>query len=484
MTELAIEWAEKCQELPVEDPALDRTLKTNLATWQETCGSLDEANSVLDKAYRVVPFSYWVVPLYLQFLSRHDYIDQIYRILEDLNYRLDPANLDGCSARDLSACEIDDFLWDLSDSMLTNEAIRKVGWHSKNFELAKEIYSRAISAARMRGLRVESAAIGHQLGILYYHSFLLGSNDVSIAISHWEQVLKEINKTGGTRIPEWLRENVEESLARMYLAKGQRTTGEGGTDEPFASKYLAKLQALTDSVPPLGERILPVPLNIQRTSLLLGYCNRIRGEMDLAKQRFRANFREGIEMLRDTIIDNDQAAFSRLRSVLLAAGDYDNAAAAMHCSILPTDTPSVAPPTSKPNFTLSTLHFSESDRTWNITSPPSPEAQLACQQQLAMPFSCDGPDHTDFLTETFWTCTSCFHIDLCERCYASVKRREIAVKTCNPSHEFLHMRPAQREMRVGMIAVKGEMVGLDEWLEGIIEKWVEGEGVLRGVESA
>ena len=98
--------------------------------------------------------------------------------------------------------------------------------------------------------------------------------------------------------------------------------------------------------------------------------------------------------------------------------------------------------------------------------------QKAWSQQLAMPYSCDGDDHTDFLTEPFWTCTSCFHTDLCERCYHALKNSEIPVKTCNPEHVFLHVKPLQQVMKLGMITVGEKEVAIKDWLTDIKSKWV------------
>ena len=103
--------------------------------------------------------------------------------------------------------------------MLTNEAIRKIAWLSQSINLAERIYLRAIDAARVLGLRVESAAIGHQLGVLYYQFSLRVWHDHSQATEQWKRVLKEINLRGGTRVPEWVRESIEESLAKMYAAE-------------------------------------------------------------------------------------------------------------------------------------------------------------------------------------------------------------------------------------------------------------------------
>ena len=78
----------------------------------------------------------------------------------------------------------------------------------------------------------------------------------------------------------------------------------------------------------------------------------------------------------------------------------------------------------------------------------------------------------DFLTETFWTCTSCFHIDLCEQCYSAFKEKTLSVKTCSSSHEFVHMKPLQQVMRPGLITAGKKELPIREWLSVVREKWV------------
>jgi hypothetical protein len=178
VTQTAIKWAELCAEVLGQDPTLDRTLKNNLATWLEAIGNIERANKIFDQALSVKPFSFWSVPGHIQFLSRHNLLEKMSPCLDQISAQLDLSLLSNLSEDDISASELEKFLMDLSDHMLTNEAIRKATWSRKSINLAERIYLRAIDAARVRGLRIESAAIGRQLGVLYYQfSSLTGSDN-------------------------------------------------------------------------------------------------------------------------------------------------------------------------------------------------------------------------------------------------------------------------------------------------------------------
>ena len=484
LVETAIKWARQCTKAKPPDTTLDQTLMNDLATWLDLAGETNEAGEIFDRLLNTQPFSFWSIPNHLRFLSQHSNEDGMLKkltlFLKKLEEQLSPGRLSDLSGDEITASQLSGFLEDLSDNMLTNEAIRKFVWTSKSISLAERIYLRSIDAARVLGLKVESAAIGHQLGVLYYQFSLRRCHDRSQAIEQWKRVLQEINLRGGTRVPEWVRECIEESLAKMYAAEFCQLLKRECKLDQRALDYLQQLKELTDDGSSLGQYALPRQVGGQIPSLLLGYCNRRVDRSGEARNNFRTNFKIALVTLSDDMGENDQPAHSRLRSTLLAAGDYENAAAAMYCTRIPDS--DVIPQTRRAslnglNFDVTHLHFSESDRTWNIC-PSDPVAkqkseieQKACSQQLAMPYSCDGDDHTDFLTEPFWTCTSCFHVDLCERCYHAFKNNEIPVKTCNPEH-FLHVKPLQQVMKLGMITVGEKEIAIKDWLADIKSKWV------------
>jgi hypothetical protein len=82
--------------------------------------------------------------------------------------------------------------------------------------------------------------------------------------------LEEINMKGGTCIPEWVRGNIEESLARMYLAQIRRSLDSNGKPNIEGFEHLHKLKKLVEYGPPPEERALSGQLSIQLTSLLFG----------------------------------------------------------------------------------------------------------------------------------------------------------------------------------------------------------------------
>ena len=98
---------------------------------------------------------------------------------------------------------------------------------------------------------------------------------------------------------------------------------------------MQELKELTDDGSSLGQYALPRQVGGQIPSLLLGYCNRRINQLGEAMNNFRMNFKIALVMLSDDIEKNDQAAHSRLRSTLLAAGDYENATAGMYCTRIP-----------------------------------------------------------------------------------------------------------------------------------------------------
>ena len=149
----------------------------------------------------------------------------------------------------------------------------------------------------------------------------------------FEEIRSNLNKTDrDIRGLNFLYE-MDARLSSIYFEQAMAATKNG--EETFSVKKLEELDrrpssSLARPYSPIKEDNIDLPV---KKALALWY--RLDGKNELCKKLLQANFQEGIQILRDSDVQNDAQGYEILTSVLLRIGNFVQAIAAFTPLLLP-----------------------------------------------------------------------------------------------------------------------------------------------------
>ena len=382
---------------------------------------------------------------------------------------------------------------------------------------AIQIFKTTISAAERTGNLNCVACQLYQLAFAYFRF----GNDEETAMNTWETVLNA--KTDENAEDFWRVEHfVEETftaLSIIYYAKAAAAEKRQG-DSSF---WVAKLEVLSKQNRGTNRR--DEVISTRECSSVLGVWYRGHGWLKEAKACFEPKILEGIAMLTDNDMGNDENGYYTLAETLLRARDIGNATAAFAAILSPLNKLKAswmkkqagkkmatlqaervndvsAESANDPSATTEALvRISETpDESLTasysaLTSQPSAKAEETNPGQMypeleaadteddnlkvlqgleRFVFRCDGlcrRNARDY--KTLHHCEICpGSIFFCDQYIELVKTKKLSFRICDAEHKFYQIYPYDKTLDgVATVSIDGKMKPRVEWLEGLKKAW-------------
>ena len=227
-----------------------------------------------------------------------------------------------------------------------------------------------------------------------------------------------------------------------------------------------------------------------RPSSYIASCYVHRDQFKEAQKIFLDEVIDALAILSDQDPDNDVYGYKILANYLMHTGDDLNALSAW--SLLgPHDT--FANSNADADLTEKTKERDSRDDATPLKAPSSPGSDSGTHAEPEPPprvgpltYSCDGRcGHRWSYADDMYCCRYCFDIQFNHECLEKLQSNTLLPYTCSPEHSWLHVpawsdEEAQKVGKGNVLVggslvsgkrVGGEIVKIEDWLDGIRESW-------------
>jgi tetratricopeptide (TPR) repeat protein len=261
-------------------------------------------------------------------------------------------------------------------------------------------------------------------------------NQTEMAIRVWESTLQQAEET---RINSKSRfgngyKLASDELSQLYFNGAIRTAKDSREREQWVSK-LKNLSTESQN----GN----IRYRKNNASLLLGRFLRFYEGVKDAEWRcpFRPKVLEGIDMLTDEDLENDQQAYADLGLTLLLAGEEQDAGAALAVTMLPL-----------------------------ISRSKASEVHQGQEVGFVLWWRCDGQCNTDISKyKELHFCRSCINTCFCESCIKLVGLGQLPISKCSSAHTHYKAYPVPEDLEPEAAKVDKNRHQL--WLDNLRQNW-------------
>jgi len=316
--------------------------------------------------------------------------------------------------------------------------------YENSITLIQPMVSKALESCDSNNEFIETPWWAAHVAEFMYH----GYDDTTASMELFERIASPKFKSDLSPELQWtydyLSSTSTKHLALIYYDRAV-TAHNCGQD---TSAWVGKLRKLATSE---DKQRGSVVYQMNDSAYMLGIYLRKYAKVNESdwKACFRNPIVEGLDMLSDEDPLNDINAYVRLVTLLMAAGDVQNASA-VSAVILTEYT------------TGEDTEVRKALKAINFQGP-----FLKCDGLCSNVVNTYGTDYREL-----HTCTECLSTHFCQDCFPLLKKGEMPKRVCNPKHEFIQILPVPEEVEGIAARFDGKTMQVQkEWLDALRKKW-------------